>query len=380
MPLRVTIIVISLLIWGLLILGSFGLGLIYVVLIAAFLFLVQVGFIAHIRGTAVKIGEDQFPELHRTIVDYSQRAGLKKAPEAYLMQADGALNAFATKFFRGHFVVLYSDLLEACGDDDAARNMIIGHEIGHIRCRHLEWWTLTAPGRLIPFLGSAYSRACEFTCDRWGAALTDTPDGAKRGLAVLAAGGKFHKQMNMSAYIRQQENLNTGWMTLARWLSTYPPLSSRIAAIAPDPAQNPISFARGRASAWAILLSTVLVPAALIFAVPHLAQRIDLDLRPLMQGIEALFPSDDSFDPGIQPDGDASQTYSSVEDMPAPTPAPQIAGEELAELAQQCFEGDLAACDNLYYNTPYGSPEEAYGLSCGGRLPDNSLDCLDLID
>jgi hypothetical protein len=40
---------------------------------------------------------------------------------------------------------------------------------------------------------------------------------------------------------------------------------------------------------------------------------------------------------------------------------------DLDALAQACFEGELAACDHLYLQSPVGSDYEAYGDTCGGR-------------
>jgi hypothetical protein len=81
-------------------------------------------------------------------------------PAASLMLAGGSLNALATRFLGSDFIVLFSDLLEACGDNAAARDFIIAHELGHLRAGHLRWRRLLAPGMVVPFLGSAYSRAC----------------------------------------------------------------------------------------------------------------------------------------------------------------------------------------------------------------------------
>jgi len=39
-------------------------------------------------------------------------------------------------------------------------------------------------------------------------------------------------------------------------------------------------------------------------------------------------------------------------------------------LAQQCFDGDLGACDDLFFQTPIDSAGEEYGSTCGGRLTD----------
>lgn len=41
---------------------------------------------------------------------------------------------------------------------------------------------------------------------------------------------------------------------------------------------------------------------------------------------------------------------------------------ELDELAVDCFQGDLASCDDLYVGSPDGSLYEAYGATCGARI------------
>jgi hypothetical protein len=140
--------------------------------------------------------------------------------------------------------------------------MVIGHEIGHHRAGHLDLALLLAPGRLLPFLGSAYSRACEHTCDRWGSALCGEPAGALRGLAILAAGGKFGPRVNLSAFVAQRASLDTGWMTIGRWLSNYPPLSARVAALEPGLDSGPAST-RGAWRAAGILGAFVAVPTVL---------------------------------------------------------------------------------------------------------------------
>jgi hypothetical protein len=40
---------------------------------------------------------------------------------------------------------------------------------------------------------------------------------------------------------------------------------------------------------------------------------------------------------------------------------------DLGELRVQCTEGNGAACDALYLESPVGSEDEAYGLTCGNR-------------
>jgi Zn-dependent protease with chaperone function len=259
-PLRILVVIASAAVWALLMVSI--VGIVYAALLALFFFFGHLAFITHIKGSAVKLGPSQFPDLYQRVVELARRAGMETEPAAYLLQAGGSLNALATKLFRGRMIVLFSDLLEACGDDLAARDMVIGHEIGHLRSGHLNWFTLLAPGRLLPFLGAAYSRACEYTCDRWGAALCADRAAAARGLVILAAGGRYAGRVNLRAFVEQQSDLDTGWLTLGRWLSGYPPLTARVAAIEPA-VPAPERSSRGPLRAALILLAMVAVPGAL---------------------------------------------------------------------------------------------------------------------
>lgn len=238
-------------------------GLAYVVIFGLVFFFMHLAFVAHVRGNGVRLGEEQFPELHRRVVEVSHRLGVWQVPETYVMQAGGALNAMATRFLGRDLMILYSDLLEACGDDESARDMIIGHELGHVRSGHLRWHWFLLPGLLIPFLGTALSRAREYTCDRYGLAAVDDREGALRGLAILAAGPVYGRRTNLKALAHQRVDLDTGFMTLGEWLSTHPPLSKRIAALDPRllPAGGP--WRRGPLRAGLGLTGIVAVPFVL---------------------------------------------------------------------------------------------------------------------
>ena len=124
-------------------------GIAYAVLLGVFFFLAHLGFIAYLRGSAVRLSPEQLPEIHARVVAISQRLGLNEAPEAYLMQAGGSLNALATKLFSKNFIVLFSDLLEACEDDTAA-DFIIAHEIGHLKAGQISTHSSRSAGRWTP--------------------------------------------------------------------------------------------------------------------------------------------------------------------------------------------------------------------------------------
>jgi Zn-dependent protease with chaperone function len=265
-PLLVFVALASLFIWG--VFAITIIGLVYVAILGVFFFVAHAVLVAHVRGSGVRLGPEQFPELHHSVERLAQRIGMQRIPETYLMQAGGTLNAFASKFMRTNIVVLFSDLLEACGDDDAARDMIIAHELGHIHAGHLRWAWFLLPGSFVPFLGTALSRAREYTCDRYGLAGAGRRDSALVGLAILAAGGKHGPHVNREAMVKQREQLNTGWMRLAEWLSTHPPLASRMAAL--DPALDAMTdlSSAGTVRALGIIGAAVLLPmVASFFAV-----------------------------------------------------------------------------------------------------------------
>jgi Zn-dependent protease with chaperone function len=228
-PLLILVILISIALWIFVAISI--IGIFYAVFFSIFFFLAQVGFIAHLRGSAIKLGPQQMPELHARVVSIASRLGLAKVPDAYLMQAGGSLNALATKLFRSNFIVLYSELVEACGDDTEAVDFIVAHELGHVKAGHLRFQWVIILGRLFPFIGSAYSRAREYTADRYGLAGIIDPHAASRGLTVLAAGGAHAHRVNLAAMLQQRHDMTSVLMTIGRWMSTHPPLVDRVAEL-----------------------------------------------------------------------------------------------------------------------------------------------------
>jgi Zn-dependent protease with chaperone function len=259
-PLFLVALLVSLALWLVAIMSV--VGLFYAVIFGVLFFVMHLAFVAHVRGSAVRLGPDQFPDLHAAIERIAQRMGLDPVPDAYLMQAGGALNAFATRFLRRHIVVLFSDLLEACGENTGARDMIIAHELGHVRAGHLRWHWVLLPANLIPFLSQALSRAREYTCDRYGLAGAGSTDQALLGLAILSAGAKHGPLVNRQAFVSQRSFLNSGWMTIGTWLATHPPLSQRMVALDPTLAGSTRLRSTGALRAAAIL-GLILLPVGL---------------------------------------------------------------------------------------------------------------------
>lgn len=221
--------IISGLAWTALIVTIIGLA--YGLLIGFFLFAAHSLMIAYIKGHGVRLSQQQFPQIYDRVVVASEKLGLPKTPEVYLMQAGGALNAFATKWSGRNFVVIYTDLLEACGDEGKEIDMIVGHEIGHLALGHLKWLWFLIPSRMIPLLGAAYSRACEYSCDQCGFAVVGDLDSATRGLTVLAAGGNYGKKLHLPSFVEQTWDTGGFWASVYELNATHPYLSKRVAAL-----------------------------------------------------------------------------------------------------------------------------------------------------
>jgi Zn-dependent protease with chaperone function len=137
MPLRVVLMIIGTALWIAFVVSI--IGLVYGIFFGLFFFFVHLSLIAHIRGSSIKLGPQQMPELYARVEEIAQRIGMKRMPDVYLQQSGGVLNAFATRFGRARFVVLFSDLVKACGDNVDALDFIIAHELGHIHRGHLNW-------------------------------------------------------------------------------------------------------------------------------------------------------------------------------------------------------------------------------------------------
>lgn len=200
----------------------------YILLIILFLFFRFGILIGHLKGNAIKVGPHQFPDIYQVVVKQSELLGLSKAPSIYILQSGGVLNAFAARFLGSNYIVLYSEIVETAYEQDKSIvEFIIAHELGHIRQNHLLKNLLLLPSYLIPFLGSAYSRACEYTCDNIAQALC--PTGVKGGLLVLASGRTIYRKVNMNEFLRQDATEDGFWKWFAEKVSSHPNLTKRLA-------------------------------------------------------------------------------------------------------------------------------------------------------
>ena len=224
-------LILGLLIWLLLIAGTFGVALL--ILLAGFVahLFAQSALSARIKGNGVELSEAQFPDLYAHFSACCERLKIAKRPQVYIVNGNGALNAFATQFLGLQYVVLLSDVIDAMDRHAEGVRFYIGHELGHLRLRHISGHLLRWPVLWLPLIGAAYARAKETSCDRHGLACCSSPASAAHALAALSSGAKRWAKLDPAAYIRQANESSGFWMSFHELVAGYPWLTKRFARL-----------------------------------------------------------------------------------------------------------------------------------------------------
>jgi Zn-dependent protease with chaperone function len=223
-------LLVSILTYVVLLFSIIGIAMIVVLMLISYFF--HAISMASIRRNGVRLSERQFPELYQKAEKLARDMEIEKMPAIYVLESMGILNAFATRFFGKNMVVVYSeifDLSEENREDELL--FVLAHEFAHIKRRHVLVHLLLLPAMFIPFLGEAYLRACEYTCDRYAAYYVGNLDAAKEALSMLAIGKKLSSKMSKEAYVEQIREESGFFTWLSEKLSSHPDLPKRINAL-----------------------------------------------------------------------------------------------------------------------------------------------------
>jgi Zn-dependent protease with chaperone function len=215
----------------------FGVGIVLMPVIMIISHVLDGISLGRMRGNGIKITPEQFPEVFEAVHNLAASLGMPTAPEAYVINKHGVLNACAKRYHQRDYVIVYTDVLELAysfGESELA--FVISHELAHIQCGHLKRKWIDFPAKLIPFLGQALSRAREYTCDRIAQELV--PEGASMGLVALSVGTKLFRRINLKALYAQQDSVEDFWSWFSEVISSKPHLNSRIRALAPGEDRN----------------------------------------------------------------------------------------------------------------------------------------------
>ena len=219
---------------------------------------------ASIRRNGVRLSERQFPELYQKAVKLAGDMEIEKMPSVYVLESMGTLNAFATRFFGKNMVVVYSEIFDLSEEEREEELLfVLAHEFAHIKRRHVMVHLLLLPAMFIPFLGEAYLRACEYTCDRYAAYYVGNLDAAKEALSMLAIGKKLSSKMSKEAYVEQIREESGFFPWLSEKLSSHPDLPKRINALDHwvNPEQYPLLRDKKTGLVVGIIVSIVMVAA-----------------------------------------------------------------------------------------------------------------------
>lgn len=205
---------------------------VFIVFFVLLMLVKKIIFMGYLRGNGIEITATQFPDIAAIVQQQASALKLSRIPRLYLLHDQSLLNAFAARFGCKQYVVLYNSVLEAAYEESSeAVEFIIGHELGHIKRGHTSFFKdlFILPALFVPFLRSAYSRACEYTCDSIGYALS--PLGAQSGVLILAAGKRLYKQVNTEQWLAQFAQQRGFCTWFSEIYATHPHTVKRIQAI-----------------------------------------------------------------------------------------------------------------------------------------------------
>jgi Zn-dependent protease with chaperone function len=183
--------------------------------------LIEYGYERGVRqllfGNAVRLGDDQLPEVwaaHRAAL---ARLDITEIPDLYMMQMP-FINAMTVGAERP-MVVLNSGAVNML--DETELRTVLGHEAGHILSDHVMYSTAlfillnigVGPLMRLPFFAGLpllavklalleWYRAAELSCDRAATLVNRSPMTTCQTLMVIA-GGAASRKLSLDAFVRQ---------------------------------------------------------------------------------------------------------------------------------------------------------------------------------
>jgi Zn-dependent protease with chaperone function len=208
--------------------GLLGILFFYGAYFGIYFLLYQLYMKGYFISNAIELTPRQLPEVYQTVQSYCQQLGMA-VPKVFVIQSGGLLNAFATRLLGKSYVVLYSDILEmAYTEGKDVVDFVIAHELAHIKLGHLNFWKRLwlLPALCMPLVGQGYSRSREISCDRIGQICS--PEGAEKGLLVLAGGKTLYKHFSTHVMLQEQRPQQGFIERLIELFSMYPSMMNRI--------------------------------------------------------------------------------------------------------------------------------------------------------
>jgi len=208
-----------------LVLSTMGIGLIALIIGPIVDHFTQRRALALIHGSGLKVGPEQFPEIHECVVSFCERLGLMNRPDIYIVEAE-VMNAAAVKFGGRNVVLLTDDLIHGClcSSNPKTLAFVLGHELAHIAAGHT--------GMIRAGMRQYYkklSRLDEMTADRVGTRLVGSRKVAAEGLVLLTVGPHLLQFVNPKSLQQQVREVASNKQSVkAERKLTHPLLLNRV--------------------------------------------------------------------------------------------------------------------------------------------------------
>ena len=189
----------------------------------------QILKIATLRGYAVEINANQFPDLHNRLHSVCKRLDIDPMPAAYINRDRHGPDAFSLKYLGRGYLVVNANLVNALTERQGAIDFVMGHELGRLYHRYRNWEAFLWPIRVLPLLGPAYARAQVYVRDLHGLNACKTKADAAFALAMVAAGDRRWKSLSIPDFAAQSAHKRLFSMSYAELISAQPWLSKRMA-------------------------------------------------------------------------------------------------------------------------------------------------------
>jgi Zn-dependent protease with chaperone function len=168
-----------------------------------------------VLGSAIRVGDNQFPTLNRLRLDCAETLDLDTAPNLFVYR-DAQARA-RTIGIDEPFILLSSGMVEAL--DTEGLRFVVGHEMGHVLSGHavystmidvllslqarVAWMPIGSLG-LQAILVALYEwyRKAELSCDRAGLLCGQDPAAALRA-HIMMAGGTSASEIDIPSFLQQ---------------------------------------------------------------------------------------------------------------------------------------------------------------------------------
>ena len=196
---------------------------------------------SEVLGTAVKVTDKQFAEIHDLVVACADKLQIVP-PTVYVAPDVGTLNAHTFGTNEDAYIVLNGVLIDHLSADEL--KFVIGHECGHIQNNHVVYMTalyylmysanlflrwIVTPAVLAL---QSWARRAEITCDRAGLIACGDVDLALRAVIKLALGSrKLGDQVDIDEYLKQLTESQQSVGRIAEVMHSHPYLPKRAAAL-----------------------------------------------------------------------------------------------------------------------------------------------------